>query len=67
MTGIFAPQEIKNVFELIDLRNSGFITKEQCKDALKSLASSEYQFSHIESRIEEIPDKVNFDQFQKLW
>lgn len=67
MTGIFNPDEIKNVFELIDLRNSGYITKEQCKEALKSLANSEFQFTHVEKKIDEIPDKVNFDQFQKLW
>ena len=67
MTGIFAPEEIKNVFELIDLRNSGFISKEQCKEALKSLASSEFQFTHVDKSLSEIPDKVNFDQFQKLW
>ena len=67
MTGIFGPEEIKNVFQLMDLKNSGFITKEQCSEALKSLASSEYQYSNVNESGKQIPDRVDFPTFQKLW
>jgi Ca2+-binding EF-hand superfamily protein len=65
MTGVFGPGEIKNVFQLMDLRNSGFINKEQCKEALKSLASSEYQFKNVEDST--ISDKVDYEEFRQLW
>jgi Ca2+-binding EF-hand superfamily protein len=67
MTGIFGPDEIKNVFQLMDLRNSGFITRDQCKEALRSLASSEFQFKNIEEGGKNIPDKVDFEEFKKHW
>ena len=71
MTGIFGPGEIKNVFQLMDLRNSGYINKEQCKEALKSLASSEFQFQNVEDSGKDsavkISDKVDYEEFRQLW
>ncbi len=40
-TGLFAPEEIKNVFTLFDLKKAGVISKDQCKSALRTLASQE--------------------------
>jgi hypothetical protein len=67
MTGLFGPGEIKNVFQLMDLRNSGYITRDQCKEALKSLASSEFQFQNVEESGKQISDKVDYEEFRQLW
>ena len=67
MTGIFGPDEIKNVFQLMDLKNSGYISRDQCSEALKSLASSEYQYTIINDQNNSIPEKVDYSTFQRLW
>jgi len=53
------------VFTLFDLKKDGFIGKEACKDALKTLASSEFQFQEIEQQ-NSIPDKVDAPTFARL-
>ncbi|KAL4475415.1 hypothetical protein ABPG72_022050 [Tetrahymena utriculariae] len=63
-TGIFSDEEIDNVFTLFDLKKDGFIGKEACKDALKTLASSEYQFNEIDEQ--NIPEKVDAATFTRL-
>ena len=50
----------------MDLRKSGSISKDQCKEALKSLASSEFQWSNVEGA-DEIPDKVDLNEFKRQW
>jgi hypothetical protein len=56
-TGVFAPDEIENVFTLFDLKKDGFIGKKECQQALKTLASSELQSDKIENS--NIPSKVD--------
>ena len=53
------------MFTLFDLKKDGFIGKEACKDALKTLASSEFQFQEIEQQ-NSIPDKVDAPTFAIL-
>ncbi len=56
-TGVFAPEEIENVFTLFDLKKDGFIGKKECQQALKTLASSELQSDKIYNA--NIPSKVD--------
>lgn len=63
--GIFATEEIENIFILFDLKRKGSITKEKCREALKCLASSQFQFETVHE-LEEIPDKVDLATFKKL-
>lgn len=67
LTGIFGEEEIKNVFNLMDLQASGKISKEKCKEALVSLASSEYQTSKLDEQLKSVPAKVDYPQFKELW
>jgi Ca2+-binding EF-hand superfamily protein len=55
--GLFGEEEIRNIFNLFDLKNDGFIAKDQCKEALKTLANSEFQVSEIENAT--IKDRVD--------
>mmetsp|Transcript_62963 Transcript_62963/g.73281 ORF Transcript_62963/g.73281 Transcript_62963/m.73281 type:complete len:134 (+) Transcript_62963:26-427(+) len=66
LTGIFGEDEIKNVFNLMDLQNSGKISKEKCKEALASLASSEFQVSKLDEHLKSVPAKVDYAQFKEL-
>eukprot|EP01016_Furgasonia_blochmanni_P054005 TRINITY_DN8836_c0_g1_i5.p1 TRINITY_DN8836_c0_g1~~TRINITY_DN8836_c0_g1_i5.p1 ORF type:complete len:156 (+),score=32.87 TRINITY_DN8836_c0_g1_i5:162-629(+) len=63
-TGIFGEGEIQNIFALFDLKREGFISQAQCKEALRSLASSEYQYVAIDDK--DIPEKVDSHSFAKL-
>lgn len=67
MTGIFGEEEIKNVFNLMDLQAAGKISKEKCKEALVSLASSEFQISKLDEHLKSVPAKVDYAQFKELW
>ena len=63
-TGIFAIEEINNIFTLFDLKKDGFISQAQCKEALKTLASSELQTEKITGA--EVPDTVDQKSFLRL-
>ena len=39
-TGVFTKEEVANIFSLFDLKKDGFIGRETCRSALKTLASS---------------------------
>lgn len=63
-TGIFADDELQNIFQLFDLKRDGYISKEQCKEALKSLGSSEFHMSEVDEA--KIPEKVDSNSFLNL-
>ena len=42
---VFSDSELQNIFTLYDLKGMGQITKEQCREALKTLANSEFHFT----------------------
>ncbi len=70
---IYSENELENIFKLFDLREYGYISKEQCKkgtilsysSALSTIAHSEYHYKQIQDH--EIPDKVDSKVFMKLW
>jgi Ca2+-binding EF-hand superfamily protein len=55
---------LQNIFTLYDLKGAGHITREQCKEALKTLANSEYHFSKAQEG--NIPEKVDLFTFMKV-
>lgn len=61
---VYGDTELQNIFALYDLKGAGFITKEQCREALKTLANSE--FHHQNASQVSIPDKVDLFGFMKL-
>lgn len=40
MVGLFTQAEVKNVFELFDLKKDGYISRDNCKRALLTMAAS---------------------------
>lgn len=62
--GVFSDSEIKNIFYLFDLQQNKSLTREQCKEALRALANSAFQYDHVEKL--EIPDSVDMILFRKL-
>jgi hypothetical protein len=61
---VFSDAELQNIFTLYDLKGLGQITKEQCREALKTLANSEFHFS--KSQEANIPAKVDLFTFMKV-
>jgi Trm5-related predicted tRNA methylase len=61
---VFTDKEIQNVFTLFDLRQEARLSHDQCKDALKTIAHSSYQFNKINSI--QIPESVDVATFQRL-
>jgi hypothetical protein len=49
---------------LYDLKGLGQITKEQCREALKTLANSEFHFTKAQDT--QIPAKVDLFTFMKV-
>ena len=41
---VYTDPELQNIFTLYDLKGQGYITREQCREALKTLANSEYHY-----------------------
>ena len=41
---VYSDTELQNIFTLYDLKGTGQITKEQCREALKTLANSEFHY-----------------------
>ena len=50
---------------LFDLKREGFIDKNRCKEALKTLANNEFQFEKVDEA--SIPDKVDEKGFVALY
>jgi Ca2+-binding EF-hand superfamily protein len=65
-TSIYSDEEIGNVFCLFDLKREGYITRRSSIEALKVLASSEYQNKRIDELAVQIPDMVDIAQFVRL-
>ena len=61
---IYTEKELSNIYSLFDLRNQGFITQQQCQEALKSLANSEFHYQKASDT--KIPEKVDKPTFLKL-
>merc|ERR1712166_1482479 len=61
---VYSDTELQNIFTLYDLKGAGFISKEQCREALKTLANSEFHYQ----KAQEIPmqDKIDLFGFIKL-
>lgn len=62
---IFTSEELDNIFNLYDLKQEGRISRFQCKEALQSIASTQFQFQKIKE-FDEIPDKVDIMMFKEL-
>lgn len=63
-TGIFAKEEISNIFSLFDLKKDGYIGKNHCKEALKTMANNEFEFEQVDMAA--LPDKVDEKTFVSL-
>merc|ERR1712241_983429 len=61
---VYTEAEINNIFTLYDLKNSGHISKEQCREALTTLANSEFHFTKAQEA--SIPTKVDMFTFMKI-
>eukprot|EP00350_Pseudokeronopsis_sp_OXSARD2_P007412 CAMPEP_0170556208 /NCGR_PEP_ID=MMETSP0211-20121228/15769_1 /TAXON_ID=311385 /ORGANISM="Pseudokeronopsis sp., Strain OXSARD2" /LENGTH=131 /DNA_ID=CAMNT_0010866395 /DNA_START=21 /DNA_END=416 /DNA_ORIENTATION=- len=61
---VYNEAELQNIFTLYDLKGSSHISKDQCKEALKTLANSEYHFTQAQEA--NIPEKVDLFTFMKL-
>ena len=61
---VYNEAELQNIFHLFDLKSEGHISKEQCREALQTLANSEFHFQQTET--DAIPDKVDLFTFIKL-
>ena len=61
---VYNEAELQNIFTLYDLKGAGHITREQCKEALKTLANSEYHFTKAQEG--NIPEKVDLFTFMKV-
>ena len=62
---VFSEVELQNIFQLYDLKSENYITQDQCIEALKSLANSEFHFKEVDKA--EIPEKVDLYTFIKKW
>lgn len=61
---VYNEAELQNIFTLYDLKGAGNISKDQCKEALKTLANSEYHFTKVQES--HIPEKVDLFTFMKV-
>ncbi|OMJ88038.1 hypothetical protein SteCoe_10108 [Stentor coeruleus] len=61
---VFTDSEIKNIYMMFDLKQEKSLNREQCKEALKTIANSVYQHDKVE-RVD-IPDSVDIILFKKL-
>ncbi len=61
---VYSDTELQNIFTLYDLKGAGYITREQCREALKTLANSEF---HYQKAAEfQMPEKIDLFGFIKL-
>ena len=61
---VYTDNELQNIFSLYDLKGDGIISKERCREALKTLANSE--FHHQKANDIPMPDKIDLFGFIKL-
>ncbi len=62
---IFTEQEVETIFNLYNLKNAKFISKEKTKEALKCIAHSTQDINDIDHN-EQIPDFVDLNTFKNL-
>jgi Ca2+-binding EF-hand superfamily protein len=63
---LFTQEELENIFNLYDLKQEGRISRFKAKEALKSIASTQFQFEKVKD-LEEIPERVDITTFKTLW
>ena len=61
---VYSDTELQNIFTLYDLKGAGYITKEQCQEALQTLSNSEFHYQKVQEL--QMPDKVDLFGFIKL-
>mmetsp|Transcript_7831 Transcript_7831/g.11547 ORF Transcript_7831/g.11547 Transcript_7831/m.11547 type:complete len:132 (+) Transcript_7831:40-435(+) len=61
---VFTDQELKNVFTLFDLRQQGTLSQNQCKEALRTISHSAFQYDKVEEV--PIPESVDALTFKQL-
>ena len=61
---IFKDEELKNIFNLFDLKQEGKISKIKCKEALKTISNSTIKSEEIENL--DIENEVNLEKFKEL-
>ena len=61
---VYSDTELQNIFTLYDLKGTGQITKEQCREALKTLANSEFHFQQAATH--PMAEKIDLFGFIKL-
>eukprot|EP00918_Siedleckia_nematoides_P069779 GHVU01152151.1.p1 GENE.GHVU01152151.1~~GHVU01152151.1.p1 ORF type:complete len:131 (+),score=27.45 GHVU01152151.1:183-575(+) len=62
--GMYREEELVNSFHLADLDQSGMITCEQCKEALRKLTTSERKRPYTDSLV--IPQSVSLPKYISL-
>lgn len=62
---IFTETELENIFNLYDLKQEGRISRFKCREALKSIASTQFQL-HKAKEFEDIPERVDMADFKSL-
>lgn len=63
---VFNQTEVENIFNLFDLKQEKEITRQKCREALKSMANTQKQLELAEDYVD-IPKKVDLATFKKLW
>ena len=61
---VYSDPELQNIFTLYDLKASGYITREQCREALQTLSNSKFHYQKAAEFT--LPDKVDLFAFIKL-
>merc|ERR1711976_910144 len=61
---LFTQEELENIFNLYDLKQEGRISKNKCKEALKSIANTQFQLQKV-SNFDDLPDKVDIITFKE--
>mmetsp|Transcript_28172 Transcript_28172/g.62138 ORF Transcript_28172/g.62138 Transcript_28172/m.62138 type:complete len:139 (+) Transcript_28172:42-458(+) len=61
--GLFDNREIDAVFSMADVMQKGIVSEIVCRDALRSLANSKYQFDEVANL--QIPAEVDSQTFRK--
>lgn len=63
---VFNTEEVENIFNLFDLKQEKQISRQKCREALKSMANTQKQMELAEDYVD-IPPKVDLATFKKLW
>ena len=63
---VFNAEEVENIFNLFDLKEEKKISRQKCREALKSMANTQKQMELAEDFVD-IPQGVDLATFKKLW